>query len=53
MDGKDLILEQIKNIEMWAGEAYYTPTTNKNICPDGDEIYQALEAIKQIIKRSN
>jgi len=45
---KEIIKEAIKDIERWAGDAYITPDTYKE-CPDGDEVYQALEKIKEVV----
>ena len=45
---KRIIKEEISQIEKWAGEAYYTPYTDTEKCPDGDEVYQALEVIKNL-----
>ncbi|GAG30138.1 unnamed protein product [marine sediment metagenome] len=47
---KAIISQAIKEIENWSGEAYYTPETDPEQCPDGNEIYQALEKIKEVIK---
>jgi hypothetical protein len=43
------IADEVKNIEKWSGEAYCGPYVN-GAGPKGDEVYQALEAIKQFIQ---
>ena len=45
------IEEAIKDIEKWAGDAYITPDSKNKECPDGDEIYQALQVIKNEINK--
>ena len=40
------IARAIRQIERWAGDAYYTPDTDPAVCPEGDEVYQALQMIK-------
>ena len=47
---KEIIRQAIREIERWAGEAYYTPDTDPEVCPDGDEVYQALQKIKEVVK---
>ncbi len=37
----------LRDIERWAGEAYTTP--GHKDCPDGDEVYQALQRIRELI----
>ena len=43
------IWEAVKDIEKWAGQTYYTPTTDPKVSPDGDEVYQAIEKIKEAL----
>ena len=43
---KSTLERAIEQIEVWKGDAYLAPCEE---CPDGDEVYQALETIKRLI----